>query len=51
MPNTSAKICMNSGLVEPPPEITTSRSVVPSSAVIASTLSFMVSAMASRIER
>ena len=34
IPKTSAKICMKSGLDEPPPEITTSRSGVPSSSVM-----------------
>ena len=50
-PNTSAKMFMNSGLLEPPPETTISRRSMPSSAHMASTFSFIVSAIASRIER
>ena len=42
---------MKSGLEAPPPETTISSSVIPSSPAIASTLCFIVSAIASRIDR
>jgi hypothetical protein len=42
---------MKSGLLEPPPETTISRRSMPSSAHMASTFCFIVSAIASRIER
>ena len=51
MPKTSAKMLMNRSLAAPPPETAIASSVMPSSSHMASTLFFMVRAMASRIER
>ena len=51
-PNTSAKMFMKRGLLEPPPETTNIAQVIsPSSLHMASTFCFIVKAIASRIER
>ena len=51
MPNTSATICMNRGLFDPPPQTMSLSGTTPMSRIMPSRLFFMRIAIASMIDR